>query len=468
MAGAGLALWQVLPLGPVQASGSPYDAGSVFAGNPALLSPELLAAEGLLPRAADPPHGEGSGGRVSFEVVGPWKDQVLRQAWSAFSSAGAGHRLSEEYEAFLASPERPWLDGWATYAALRGRYHGLAWQDWEPALSRREPVALARAQAELGGEIQYHRFVQFLFERQWRRVRREASTRGVAILGDAPIYVALDSADVWTNPGLFQLDDDGRPTAVAGAPPDYFSETGQRWGNPLYRWDRLEANGFRWWIDRVRADLRRYDILRLDHFRGFVAYWAVPALEPTARLGRWEPGPGARLFDALRGALGDDLPLVAEDLGEITDDVRSLRDSLGLPGMRVLQFGLGQPESEHHPSRIPRNCVAYTGTHDNDTARGWFESLGAEARALVLADLGSDGREIHWDMIRACFATPAQAAVVPVQDVLGLGSASRMNVPAEPRGNWTYRLCAESLHDSVAERLRLAVVSTGRTRKETR
>jgi 4-alpha-glucanotransferase len=295
-------------------------------------------------------------------------------------------------------------------------------------------------------------------------VREAARARGISILGDLPIYPALDSADVWAAPELFRLDGEGRPTEVAGVPPDYFSATGQLWGNPLYRWDRLEADGFRWWIERVRADLEKFDLVRLDHFRGFASYWSVPADAKTAIEGHWEEGPGRRLFDALRAELGD-LPLIAEDLGIVGDDVRALLRETGLPGMRVMQFGFDSPDSLHHPSRYPEHSVAYTGTHDNDTTRGWVEKLQGEERARVLAAVGADGgarggadggadtADVVWRLIRLLYESSAERVIVPVQDVLALGSEARMNTPSVPEGNWEWRLGTEALTREMGERL---------------
>ncbi|HEU5310090.1 MAG TPA: 4-alpha-glucanotransferase, partial [Candidatus Eisenbacteria bacterium] len=356
---------------------------------------------------------------------------------------------------------RDWLPGWAMFAALKDRYRGAEWRLWDSAVRRREPGALLEVAHELRDEIEFHAFVQFLFYRQWDRLREAARARGVEIFGDIPIYMPLESADVWENPHLFQLDEDLNPSAVSGVPPDYFSETGQLWGTPLYDWHRHEADGFDWWIRRVRVELRKVDLLRLDHFRGFQAYWSIPARDTDARGGRWEPGPDIRIFRALEGAVGS-LPLIAEDLGDITDEVRGLRDVLGLPGMRVLQFGLGHPESEHHPSRIPEHSVVYTGTHDNDTSRGWFEELDGEERARVLADLGTGVEDVGWDIVRAALTTRAERAIVPMQDVLGLGSEARMNTPAVAKGNWRWRLPEGEPRPEAASRLDAVTRSTGR------
>jgi 4-alpha-glucanotransferase len=463
-ASAGQSIWQVLPLGPTGLGNSPYLTLSAFAGNPLLISPERLQEDGLVDPGALKRAPRFPDGRVEFESVGEWKEELLRSAWHGLRSASPS--LRDEHRAFAESAEQAdWLPSWALFAALKREHRGEEWSRWEEPIRRRDPDALKAAAERLREEIEFQTFCQFLFARQWDRIRSAAHARGIEILGDAPIYVALDSADVWEHPDLFQLDDRLRPIAVSGVPPDYFSETGQLWGTPLYNWHRMETDGFAWWIRRLKTELRKVDLLRLDHFRGFLAFWSVPAGAPDARAGHWEPGPDIRLFRSLEGALGS-LPLIAEDLGEITDDVRGLRDTLGLPGMRVLQFGLGHQESEHHPSRVPKRSVAYTGTHDNDTALGWFRSLGAEERKRVVADLrGSDGAdppEPHWEMIRVAYETRADRVVVPVQDLLGLGSEARMNTPAKAEGNWSFRAPPDPWSDERAERLRALASSSKR------
>jgi 4-alpha-glucanotransferase len=309
--------------------------------------------------------------------------------------------------------------------------------------------------------MDYERYVQFLFFRQWERVRRAARERGVSVVGDIPIYVAHDSADVWARQGLFQLDAAGRPTAIAGVPPDYFSATGQLWGNPLYRWDVLKDEGYAWWIARIRACLAACDLLRIDHFRAFSAYWSVPATEKTALGGSWVPGPGRGLFDAARAALGP-LPILAEDLGDIDDDVRELLAALSFPGMKILQFGFYGSDSQYLPHRYPKNSVVYTGTHDNDTARGWYAALKPEERERVWDYLGCDGREVEWFLIRAAYDSVAERAIVPLQDVLGLGSEARMNNPALPEGSWSWRAPEDAFRPELAARLRRMAELSGR------
>jgi len=459
-ADAGLRLWQVLPLGPTGPGGSPYGSTSSFAGNPDLISIARLADEGLIDRDAlgDPP---GAAGAVDFDRVRTWKQARLREASARLRSAAAPRRAAEDLARFEASDEvRPWLDDWALYLAVKERHGGRAWTAWDGPLRRREPAALARARRELGDELAHHRAVQFLFFRQWDRVRARARERGIRVLGDLPIYVAGDSADVWSSPDLFRLDDRGRPTHVAGVPPDYFSATGQRWGNPLYRWDRLAETGHAWWIERVRAQLRLADLVRLDHFRGFAAFWEIPASERTAVAGRWVEGPGEALFRAIEADLGA-LPFVAEDLGVITEDVERLRDRLGLPGMKVLQFGIDR-DSPHHPSRIVPRDVVYTGTHDNDTTLGWWRSLPVDRRDAVRATLRGPATRMPWDLVEAAARSPAHLAVVPVQDFLGLGRSARFNTPGRRRGNWAWRIPPDAPSAGPVARIASLLRETGR------
>lgn len=458
---AGLQLWQVLPLGPTGHGNSPYSPLSTFAANPLLISPEWMVEDGLVPAEALVGEPTRLGECADFGHARSWKEGILRRSWERVrGGAHAKTRATrDEVHEFAASPEQAaWLPDWTLYAALKEGHEGRTWYEWDPPLTHRRPAALAEAERALAAKREYFAFVQWLFRRQWRRLHDAARARGIALLGDVPIYPALDSAEVWAQQPLFMLDEDGRPREVAGVPPDYFSETGQLWGNPLYRWDRMEAEGFAWWIARTRAALETCDLLRLDHFRGFASYWAVPAGERTAMNGRWMPGPGPRLFSALRDALGG-LPMIAEDLGLISDDVRALLSETGLPGMRVLQFGLPDRASSHHPRNHIPASVVYTGTHDNDTARGWFESLDPGVRGQILTELGSAGIAIEWDMIRVAFESPADTAIVPMQDLLGLGSAARMNTPSEPQGNWGWRMRPGSLTPDLARRLRDAVVS---------
>ena len=457
-ASAGMKLWQVLPLNPPGYGYSPYGCLSSFAGNPLLISPQRLLQDDLLEAEDVEDVPTFPSDHVDFERAAAYKFAVLRTSWKRVAS-----RANADLEAFVNAPEqREWLDDYALYMALKERQGGGPWWEWDRALVEWKPDAIARAREELADEIRFWQYLQWLFFRQWDLVRDAAHARGIRILGDVPIYTADDSADVWGNRELFHLGADGKSTVVAGVPPDYFSATGQRWGNPLYRWDLMRETDFRWWVARVKTNLRFADIIRLDHFRGFAAYWEIPASEPTAVMGRWMPGPGIALFDAMRRELGT-LPLVAEDLGFITEDVHELRRAIGVPGMKILQFGFGQDDSAHLPHRFEPHTVAYTGTHDNDTARGWFEQADEDEQARALAYLGcNDAMNVAWGLIRAAYTSVAETAIVPVQDILSLGSEARMNTPGKEIDNWSWRLESGALTREHSEKLRQLGVITGR------
>ena len=460
---AGQGIWQVMPLGPTGWFNSPYGCLSAFAGNPMLISPGRLVAEGLLPASAldGAPAG---GGRVDFAAIVPWKEKLLREAWREARSAGGG-RLTDDLEAFsVSSAQRYWLADWCLFAALSSKHPGMDWTGWGEELVARVPSALEAARTDLADEIQYQSWLQLVFFRQWEALKAGANRRGIEIMGDVPIYVAHGSADVWAHRHLFTVDEHGRAETVAGVPPDYFSASGQLWGNPLYRWDAMEADGFDWWIERLRLNFRLADLVRIDHFRGFSGYWEVKASETTALNGRWVPGPGEKLFVAIRHALSD-LPIVAEDLGDITPDVQALLQKLGIPGMKVLQFAFQETDSAYLPHRHVPNGVVYTGTHDNDTTRGWWETAGEEERRSARDYLGTDGRDIEWSFIRAAYASVARRAIVPLQDVLGLGSEARMNTPGLAEGNWTWRAPDDAFRPELAARLRRLAELTGRFRK---
>jgi 4-alpha-glucanotransferase len=461
LAAAGQQIWQVMPLGPTGYGDSPYQSFSSFAGNPLLISPDRLLAVGLLAEqdTADAPNF--SHEHVDYGAVIPYKQELLRRSFARFQQEAAVE-ARQEFEHFRAG-QAHWLDDYALFAALKAAHGGAAWNSWPEPLKRREPGAIAEARAAVvAGEYALQTYAQWLFYRQWGELRRYANERGVTIVGDIPIFVAYDSADVWANPELFFLDESGSPTVIAGVPPDYFSATGQRWGNPLFRWDVLAANGYAWWIERVRAVLGLVDIVRLDHFRGFAAYWEVPAEEETAIHGRWVPGPGAALFSALERELGQ-LPIIAEDLGVITPDVEELRDGFGFPGMKVLQFGFGGTGTDPYlPHNHIQNCVVYTGTHDNDTTVGWWKAASLEERTFTQLYLGRDGSDIAWDLIRVALASVADMAVVPMQDLYSLDTKARMNMPGRLGGNWGWRYTPEMLHPDVAERLRLLAQLYGR------
>lgn len=454
-------LWQVLPLGPTGYGDSPYQCFSAFAGNPLLIGPDLLLEDGLLAAddLADLP--DFPADRVDYGPVIEYKDRLWARAFAAFRRGDAARaELRQSFEAFCTA-HAAWLDDFALFMALKEAHGGAVWNTWEGALARREPTALARARKTLADSVAAHRFRQFLFFRQWRPLKAYANERGIRIIGDIPIFVAYDSAEVWARPELFHLDEEGRPTVVAGVPPDYFSATGQLWGNPLYRWEALKASGYQWWIERIRATLGMVDIIRLDHFRGFEAYWEIPAGNPTAEIGRWVKGPGADFFQAVQRALHGAtaanrarLPLIAEDLGVVTPEVVALREQFNLPGMKVLQFAFAADAADPFlPHNYPRNCVVYSGTHDNDTTRGWYQTASEHERDFCRRYRGRDGGDVAWDFIRLAWASVADMAVAPLQDVLSLGSEARMNLPGRASGNWGWRFHADQLHEAVRDRL---------------
>ena len=452
--------WQMLPVGPCGYGNSPYSSQSAFAGNPLLLALTPLVEAGYLPAAELDTAPVGSPTRVDYAQVERFRTRCLRIAFDACAGDRELARFREQ--------ERAWLHDYALFRALKTRHGEVEWTRWQDEYRDRKPAALQRAERELAGEIAFRSFEQWLFAQQWRELRAHCAERGVALIGDLPIFLAHDSADVWQHRELFHLDPDGIPAVVAGVPPDYFSATGQRWGNPLYRWPLMRESGYRFFIDRMRTILGRFDIVRLDHFIGFERYWEIPASEPTAVRGVWRPGPGAALFQELARELGS-LPLIAEDLGEVTPEVRALRDQFELPGIKILQFAFGtDPNADDFlPHNYARRAVVYTGTHDNDTTMGWFlgqsESDEASTRSreqvekeqtAVLAYLGrSDASHIHWDMIRACMMSVANTAIFPLQDVLGLGSGARMNSPGRAFGNWEWRVADAACTTRVAEQL---------------
>jgi len=455
LAASGQTLWQVLPLGPTGYGESPYQCLSAWAGNPLLISLEGMVEKGWMDGGVLAGVPKFSEDRVDFEQVIPWKMALLESA-------------TPDAEGFVPFCEanRHWLDDFALFTALKAEHGGVEWTKWEAGARDRDPAALTGWSGKLAGKIAAQKFLQFVFFEQWRELRAYAQARGVRILGDLPIYVAHDSADVWVNRRFFELDARGNPTVVSGVPPDYFSKTGQLWGNPIYRWDALAADGYRWWLDRFRGAFQMVDMIRLDHFRGFEAYWEVPAAEKTAVNGRWVKGPGSALFRAAEQSLGA-LPLVAENLGVITPEVEAIRAEFKFPGMAILQFAFGtDPQSPtFRPHNYPREVVAYTGTHDNDTTVGWWKSQAAtdstrseedirRERDFAKRYLHSDGSEIHWTFIRALEASVANTVLIPLQDVLGLGTDARMNRPATASGNWRWRYREGALKLEMAERLR--------------
>ena len=441
--------WQVLPLGPTGASDSPYQSLSAFAGNVNLLSPELLQQGGLV--SADLWANEHfADGNVEYNRVTPFKAKLLRAAWDGFR-AGRAPQLKHDFESYCVA-EAEWLDGFALFVAIRESLGNTGLLAWPPDLLRRNPIALAEMEKQLAGEVLLHKFGQFLFDKQWGELKKFAADRGVKIIGDSPIFVALDSSDVWMHPEEFLLDPDRKPIVVAGVPPDYFAKDGQHWGNPIYDWDRMAATGYSWWCARVLRQLKQVDLIRLDHFRGFCQAWHIPATELTARVGMWVDGPGLKLFERLRTAIGG-LPLIAEDLGVITPDVEELRDTLVLPGMRVIQFALEGPVSLHWPHNHVPNSVVYTGTHDNDTVHGWFATLNERDRNYLALTLGKGIGDVAWDMIRAAWASVASVAIAPLQDVLSLGSDARMNKPGTATGNWRWRFRLDQFRREAIQQL---------------
>ena len=473
LAASGQTYWQILPLGPTGYGDSPYQCFSAFAGNTLMISPEKLIEDGLIGEAdlADKP--EFVAYKVEFGKVYDWKNQLLAKAYEGFHHTtsvdmrGKFERYCQE-NAF-------WLDDYALYRSIKATQKQSAWFTWPEELKLRDENALREALDKLFEEIQAEKFYQFLFFRQWFAVKEYANRNGVKIVGDIPIFVALDSADVWCNQSDFKLNPDGSAKVVAGVPPDYFSKTGQLWGNPIYDWDAMRLNGFHWWIARVASTLRTVDVIRVDHFRGFAAAWEVPGKDKTAENGRWVDVPGEELFVTFEAALGE-LPVFAEDLGVITPDVEKLRDDFGFPGMLILQFAFGGDAKNHDlPHNYIQNCVAYTGTHDNDTTVGWFKSqAGAgstrNAKEITrehdysLKYLASDGTDIHWDFIRAVWASVADTAITPIADLLGIGTEGRMNLPASESGNWHWRMTTGSITDEIMLRLKELTEIYGRTR----
>jgi len=441
----GQGIWQVLPLGPTSYGDSPYQTLSAFAGNPNLISLDSLLSDGLLDQLdlLDTPHFPDE--RVDYGPVIGWHDEVLTRAYRRFQAAG----LDDKRAAFEAwcTEQAHWLDDFSLFAALKDANGGRSWVEWPEGLALRDPAALDVARAEQAERIGSHRFRQWLFDTQWMALKATCNEQGIRLFGDLPIFVAHDSADVWANRELYYLDERGNPTVVAGVPPDYFSETGQRWGNPLYRWDRMKANGYAWWIARFKAILRTVDYVRIDHFRGFEAYWEIPAEEETAVEGQWVKGPAADFFRVVKDDLGE-LPIIAEDLGVITQGVEELRDGFNLPGMKVLQFAWNGPKNPFLPHNHGINSVVYSGTHDNNTTLGWWaEEVDDETLAFMTDYLGTEVTDPAWTLMQVGMRSAAHTFVVTMQDVLRLGADARMNTPGNPAGNWTWRFTPDQLEN---------------------
>ncbi len=462
-----LGVWQFLPLGPTAYGDSPYQPLSTFAGNEMLIDIEHLVRRGLLTRDEARPLGALPRGFVDYGALIPLKSALLAAAGERFASR-ANSDLKAALDRFLERNDSKWLHDYALFRILKARHGEKPWPEWQPAYVHREAAALRKLEDEASAQIDRIKVGQFLFHRQWQRLREYAHEAGVRLFGDLPICIALDSADAWADRDIVRIDADGKPDFVAGVPPDYFSEDGQLWGNPLYDWDVHAATGYRWWIERLRATAELADIVRIDHFRGFEAYWSVPADSDTARVGTWEPGPGDAIFDAMKAALGT-LPIVAEDLGVITPEVEALRDRHRIPGMVVLQFDVTDPN--FRLADVPENCVCYTGTHDNDTTLGWFRGSPDDIRSAeeiratrdaVRALTGGSDASISMDLVKAAYSTPARLAIAPMQDYLGLGSEARLNTPGTSRNNWRWRLSGAQLNAELCDNIADTVTVAGR------
>lgn len=446
-------LWQIFPLGPTGYGDSPYQSFSSFAGNPYLIDFDLLIEAHLLSEEdlRDVFFGDNEE-YIDYGAVYNQKYPLLRKAYENFKSSD-NHEMRENLEHFKRE-NASWLNDYSLYISLKNHFNGLPWNEWAHDIKNREHGAMEHYKNELADDVEYHNFIQFLFFKQWGDVKRYANENGIKIIGDIPIFVAADSSDAWANPEIFLFDEERKPVKVAGVPPDYFSATGQLWGNPLYNWQKLKETNYSWWVERVRANLSTCDIIRIDHFRGFEAYWAVPYGDDTAINGQWEPGPGIDLFNAIKSQLGE-LPIIAEDLGLMTQGVIDLREATGFPGMKILGFAFDSgEENDYLPHTYTKNCVVYTGTHDNDTLIGWFQKAKEEDRQFARDYLNSrSDDEIHWDAIRGAWSSVASMAISPVQDFLGLGSEARINTPGVAAGNWQWRLKHGVLTDELAERI---------------
>lgn len=455
-------LWQVLPLGPTGYGNSPYASFSALAGNPLLISLEQLQEQGLLTEEDFATLPEFPSDQVDFEKVIKTKIPLLQKACENFK-AKASPIQQKDFTAFC-DLKAHWLDDYALFMAIREAHDGAGWHNWERNIAKSRPDVLSQWREKLHNEILFHKYLQFEFFRQWTKLKQYAHAEGIQIIGDIPIYVAHDSADVWAHPDIFCLDEEtGEPSLMAGVPPDYFSETGQLWGNPVYKWDKLQQDDFAWWVERFESLLEYVDIIRIDHFRGFEAYWAVKQGETTAIHGEWIEAPGNEFFQTLKDKLGK-LPIMAEDLGIITPEVNALRDGFEFPGMKILHFAFGGgPDNPYLPFIYPRNCVVYTGTHDNNTTIGWFNQLSDWEKANVVRYLGSlsaDG--IHWDLIRLALGTVANQAIIPMQDILGLGEEAQMNFPGKAEGNWGWRYQPGAITEEIRDRFKTLTYTYGR------
>lgn len=460
---AGQTLWQILPLGPTSYGDSPYQSFSTFAGNPYFIDLESLIDEGLLTKEECDGADFGSrSDRVDYGRLYRNRFRVLRKACE--NAIERGIMQTEEYEKFREQ-EAQWLSDYALFMAVKDRFSGKSWEHWDEDIRLRRPEAMEKYRVLLREAIIFYEFLQYEFHRQWMRLKAYANINGIRIIGDIPIYVAFDSADTWADPDLFQLDGDNVPVAVAGCPPDGFSATGQLWGNPLYDWDYHESVGYAWWIRRIRHCFQIYDMVRIDHFRGFDEYYSVPYGDESAVNGSWRKGPGMKLFRAVRRELGE-LPIIAEDLGFLTDGVRTLLKESGYPGMKVLQFAFdSREESDYLPHNYGRNCVVYTGTHDNDTLLGWYDAITPEDKEMALTYLnnrGADEKQIHWDYICLAMRSVADTCIIPMQDLLGLGTGARINTPSTLGGNWVWRMEKGAFAEELAGKLKKLTKLYGR------
>jgi 4-alpha-glucanotransferase len=449
---SGQHLWQTLPLGPTGDTACPYQCFSSFAGNPLLISPEPLQQDGLLTADAFKDKPDFPEEKVEYARVTKYKEKLFKKAFEAFEALPSDHLLVEEFEQFKKE-QSGWLDDYAMFMAIRKEKEHVWWLEWEKKYRKPTKAQKSVIERDLEPQIRYECFLQWLFFRQWSELKLYANEHGILMIGDIPIFVAADSADVWSQPKMFQLDKDGFPKVVAGVPPDYFSATGQMWGNPLYDWKYHKKTDYSWWMARIKDQLSLSDIVRIDHFRGLESYWEIPAGSENAISGKWAPGPGDDFFLKVREVFGEDIPIIAEDLGIITDDVRALRDRFNLPGMKILQFAFEDDDSAYLPHNHPYNCVCYTGTHDNDTTTGWYATAPEKARDKVRRYMNTDASQVSWDFIRTCFGSVAKYAIIPVQDILCQGSEHRMNIPGIADGNWSYRVRKGLLNDDVARRL---------------
>ncbi len=451
---SGQTLWQVLPLGPTGYGDSPYQSFSAFAGQPLILSPDKLKEDGLLTDEdlSDVPVWYPD--KIDYGYVLYYKTGLYRKAFAAFKEKlGLDSELKESFDSFV-NKNNFWLEDYALYMSIKESFGGASWLTWDECYKNLSDDDYPEAIDKFKDSIDYFYFLQFEFDRQWMALKKYANEKNIFIVGDIPIFVSMDSADAWSNKRFFKLDSKGFPIEVSGVPPDYFSETGQLWGNPLYDWDVMREDRFGWWVNRIRHQLELVDYLRIDHFRGFEAYWAVPADEETAINGQWIKAPGDELFKTLENVMGDDLPIFAEDLGIITPEVEKLRDDFKFPGMKILQFAFdGVEDSSFLPHHYTRNSICYTGTHDNDTTCGWFETTSEAAREKMALYLGSDLQEINWDFIRCALGSTSRYAIIPAQDLLGADTSARMNMPGRAGGNWQWRFRDGALNDSISKRL---------------